>query len=219
MLMKRNTRIMTKVRLPSLTWTLLLLSLASPSLACGEIDLDVFLHKSSKRASNWERNDQRSDRVQSESNESNTPDAEPTEEAPPKQRTPLVEPLAAMSLEGVFKPLEKLPRKDSGVLQSSNSLRDPIFGTTDRKTVHWTAPNLAHRTLYFEEISLERWGHTHGPFVQPVISAGKFLFNAFANPWRSHWDQPCDLHYVVGLPHAGSCAPHIRETHRRRGGR
>ena len=38
-------------------------------------------------------------------------------------------------------------------------------------TLAWKASAVCHKPLYFEEVQLERYGHSAGPFVQPVSPA------------------------------------------------
>ena len=42
-------------------------------------------------------------------------------------------------------------------------------------TFTWTASALCHKPLYFEHVELERYGHSGGPFIQPVMSAAHFF--------------------------------------------
>ncbi len=39
----------------------------------------------------------------------------------------------------------------------------------------WKASNLCHKPLYFEEVNLERYGHTAGPIFQPVFPVLTFF--------------------------------------------
>jgi hypothetical protein len=38
----------------------------------------------------------------------------------------------------------------------------------------WEAPNLAYNPLYFEDVQLERYGHTYPCYIQPFVSVAKF---------------------------------------------
>ncbi|HUG69256.1 MAG TPA: hypothetical protein VMM76_16005, partial [Pirellulaceae bacterium] len=44
-------------------------------------------------------------------------------------------------------------------------------------TMTWKASGVCHKPLYFEEVQLERYGHTAGPVIQPVLSGAHFFLN------------------------------------------
>ncbi len=89
--------------------------------------------------------------------------------------------------------------------------RDPYIGTDDTVGYYWTARNLSHRTLYFQEMPLQRYGYSSGPILQPFLSAADFARDAALFPLRRLQETPCELHYVLGLERAGSPAPRVRE--------
>jgi len=70
----------------------------------------------------------------------------------------------------------------------------------------WTASNLCHNPLYFEQPALERYGHTIGP-LQPVVSGVGFLATIPALPWLMAIDPPNECQYALGYYRPGSCAP------------
>lgn len=70
----------------------------------------------------------------------------------------------------------------------------------------WTASNLCHNPLYFEQPGLERYGHTIGP-LQPVLSGAQFLVTIPALPMLMAIDPPNECEYALGFYRPGSCAP------------
>ena len=71
---------------------------------------------------------------------------------------------------------------------------DRVFGGTN---FMWTASNLYHNPLYFEDPELERYGHDHG-FLQPAASIAKFGVQLVGLPYQMALDPPCSREYVLG---------------------
>jgi len=76
-------------------------------------------------------------------------------------------------------------------------------------TVVWAASNLCHKPLYFEEVNLERYGHTAGPLAQPVISSAHFFLNIAVLPYKMGVHSPHECQYALGYYRPGNCAPWI----------
>jgi hypothetical protein len=76
-------------------------------------------------------------------------------------------------------------------------------------TYTWTAAATCHKPLYFEEVALERYGHTWGPILQPLISAGHFFITVPLLPYKMGLEPPCECIYTLGYYRPGSCAPYI----------
>jgi len=57
-------------------------------------------------------------------------------------------------------------------------------------TFTWTAPALCHKPLYFEEVQLERYGHSAGPIVQPFLSGAHFFGSALMLPYQIGLNPP-----------------------------
>lgn len=74
-------------------------------------------------------------------------------------------------------------------------------------TLTWKASALCHKPLYFEEVQLERYGHTTGPLVQPFLSGAHFFVNIAALPYRAGINPPSECMYALGYYRPGSCAP------------
>ena len=75
--------------------------------------------------------------------------------------------------------------------------------------ITWKASNLMHKPLYFEEVNLERYGHTAGPFLQPVVSSAHFFANIAVLPYKMGVHSPNECQYALGYYRPGNCAPWI----------
>lgn len=76
-------------------------------------------------------------------------------------------------------------------------------------TYTWKASALCHKPLYFEDVSLERYGHSWGPILQPLVSGGKFFATLPILPYEMGIEPPCECVYVLGYYRPGSCAPYM----------
>ena len=76
-------------------------------------------------------------------------------------------------------------------------------------TYTWKASALCHKPLYFEEVALERYGHSVGPYLQPVASAAHFFLIVPALPYFMGVYPPNECIYTLGYYRPGSCAPYI----------
>ena len=74
-------------------------------------------------------------------------------------------------------------------------------------TFTWKASALCHKPLYFEQIQLERYGHTTGPFTQPFFSGGHFILNIAMLPYKMGINPINECQYSLGYYRPGSCAP------------
>jgi hypothetical protein len=73
--------------------------------------------------------------------------------------------------------------------------------------LQWAPTNLYHYPLYFEDPSLERYGHTYHPLVQPFASAGRFATQLVGLPYQMTL-HPVHAHeYTLGYYRPGECAP------------
>ena len=79
------------------------------------------------------------------------------------------------------------------------------------QTVTWKASNLCHKPLFFENIQLERYGHSHGPFTQPIHSAVHFFTSLALVPYNSGITPANECQYALGFYRPGNCAPWLRE--------
>jgi hypothetical protein len=76
----------------------------------------------------------------------------------------------------------------------------------------WTASRLYHKPLYFEQPQLERYGHTWGPFVQPIMSGAHFFGTVPFLPFAMGLEPPGECIYTLGHYRPGNCAPWLLET-------
>jgi hypothetical protein len=74
-------------------------------------------------------------------------------------------------------------------------------------TFQYNASALCHKPLYFEEVQLERYGHTAGPFRQPLISGAHFVINLATLPYHMGINPPTECVYPLGYYRPGNCAP------------
>ena len=79
----------------------------------------------------------------------------------------------------------------------------------NRTAVTWKASNLCHKPLYFEEVNLERYGHTAGPILQPIVSSAHFFANIAVLPYKMGIHPPNECQYALGYYRPGDCAPWI----------
>lgn len=71
----------------------------------------------------------------------------------------------------------------------------------------WTAPGLYHRPLYFEDITLERYGYSQG-CLQPVLSGVRFASDFALLPYQMTLDHPCCPQFALGYDRPGDCVPY-----------
>jgi hypothetical protein len=97
------------------------------------------------------------------------------------------------------------------VLPGECTLGDAQFvpRTWDCITYTWKASALCHKPLYFEEVALERYGHSRGPILDPLVSAAHFFVTVPLLPYEMGVEPPCECEYTLGYYRPGSCAPWI----------
>ena len=71
----------------------------------------------------------------------------------------------------------------------------------------WKASELMHKPLYFEDVALERYGHSAGPVWQPVLSSGHFFANIAVLPYKMGIHPMSECQYALGYYRPGNCAP------------
>ncbi len=71
----------------------------------------------------------------------------------------------------------------------------------------WEASNLWYNPLYFQDVGLERYGHTHNEAIQPFISMGKFGGQVLMLPYQMSLNPACRKKYALGYYRPGECAP------------
>ncbi len=76
-------------------------------------------------------------------------------------------------------------------------------------TMTWKASDLCHKPLYFEQVNLERYGHTAGPVLQPAVSSAHFFLSVIVLPYKMGVHTPVECQYALGYYRPGDCAPWI----------
>jgi hypothetical protein len=76
-------------------------------------------------------------------------------------------------------------------------------------TFTWVASGLCHKPLYFEDVQLERYGHTGCPLLQPVLSGACFFTTVVVLPYEMGLELPREDIYVLGYERPGSCSPYV----------
>ena len=76
-------------------------------------------------------------------------------------------------------------------------------------TYMWKASALCHKPLYFEDVALERYGHSWGPFLQPIMSGAHFFGRLPVLPYCMGLKTPGECVYTLGHYRPGSCAPYL----------
>lgn len=80
-----------------------------------------------------------------------------------------------------------------------------------RTCFNWTATGVCHKPLYFEDVQLERYGHSWNPVLQPFMSAGHFFVSVPLLPYKMGLNLPNECMYSLGYYRPGDCAPYLIE--------
>lgn len=101
----------------------------------------------------------------------------------------------------------------SGDLPRECFFDETVIGPSNRNwmntTYTWKASGLCHKPLYFEEVALERYGHSTGPISQPIVSGAHFFGTLPLLPYKMGLNPPWECKYALGYYRPGSCAPYI----------
>jgi len=73
----------------------------------------------------------------------------------------------------------------------------------------WKASGTCHKPLYFEDVALERYGHSWNPVVEPFVSAGHFFVSVPLLPYNMGLRPPNECVYTLGYYRPGNCAPYM----------
>ena len=103
------------------------------------------------------------------------------------------------------------PNEEFKVCPEVETLTDEEYATRYIPPAHyaWAAPNLHYNPLYFEDVQLERYGHTYWEPVQPFVSVGKFGAQLIGLPYQMAIDPPHKKIYPLGYYRPGECAPKL----------
>ena len=82
-----------------------------------------------------------------------------------------------------------------------------VARTTSPTVLQWAPTNFYHYPLYFEDPSLERYGHTYHPLVQPFASTGRFATQLVGLPYQMALHPVASRQYALGYYRPGEFAP------------
>lgn len=75
----------------------------------------------------------------------------------------------------------------------------------------WTPPEFFHRPLFYEDVPLERYGHSVHPRLQPAVSTVKFYGDVALLPYRWLVESPRQWVSPLGYERPGDDAYPVRE--------
>jgi hypothetical protein len=112
-------------------------------------------------------------------------------------------------------PFAELPDDESCFVTAWWSIPSECALTSDQlaqrswipTTLTWKASAICHKPLYFEDVQLERYGHSAGPLAQPLLSGAHFFAHLVALPYQMGISPPFECEYPLGYYRPGSCAP------------
>jgi hypothetical protein len=76
-------------------------------------------------------------------------------------------------------------------------------------TYLWKAAGLCHKPLYFEQVQAERYGHSAGPVLDPLVAGAHFFGTFPILPYKMGLMTPNECVYTLGYYRPGSCAPYM----------
>lgn len=79
-----------------------------------------------------------------------------------------------------------------------------------RTILQWEPTNLWYYPLYFEDPALERYGHTRRPWLQPIVSSGRFFGQVATLPYQMTLHPPKSKEFALGYYQPGEWAPKKR---------
>ena len=74
-------------------------------------------------------------------------------------------------------------------------------------TFMWQASGLCHKPAYFEDVHLERYGHSWGPYVQPLMSGAHFFLNVPILPYKMGTLSAQRVHLHTRILSSGQLCP------------
>jgi hypothetical protein len=76
-------------------------------------------------------------------------------------------------------------------------------------TYNWKASGLCHKPLYFEQVGVERYGHSMTPLLQDVMCGVHFFATLPCLPYLIGMCPPHECQYSLGYYRPGNCAPYL----------
>ena len=88
----------------------------------------------------------------------------------------------------------------------------PYYGRHFSQSCYqWKASAVSTKAAYFEDVQLERYGHTACPVLQPIVSGAKFFATIPILPYKMGVIPPNECVYTLGHYRAGNCSPYMVE--------
>jgi hypothetical protein len=112
-----------------------------------------------------------------------------------------------------LKPINQISHRiaaEPGLFPQECALSDYPFQARNFRpiTFTWKAAALCSKPLYFQQPKLERYGHTFGPVLTPIISIGHFFVMVPCLPYNMGMEPPWECVYPLGWYRPGDCAPY-----------
>ena len=82
-----------------------------------------------------------------------------------------------------------------------------------QKVFAWAAPDIRYQPLYFEDVALERYGTTAGPYHQSLISSFHFFKDFVFLPHKMRHDCPGSCDHPLGFCRPGNSTPYSIQRH------
>jgi len=82
-----------------------------------------------------------------------------------------------------------------------------------QKVFAWVAPDIRYQPLYFEDVALERYGQTAGPYHQSLISSFQFFKDFVFLPHQMRHDAPGSCDHPLGFCRPGNTTPYSIQRH------
>lgn len=76
-----------------------------------------------------------------------------------------------------------------------------------RTVLQWEPSNLWYHPVYFEDIGLERYGHSVHPWFQPFVSSGRFFGQVATLPYQMALRPASSREFALGYYQPGEWAP------------
>jgi hypothetical protein len=106
-------------------------------------------------------------------------------------------------------PEAQLPPDPSAKLFSGTPAVPPRKTAWTWREFRWSATELWHWPLYFEDAQLERYGQMRHPAVQPMLSGVHFFGTLPILPYKMGLERPCDCVSNLGYYRPGNCTPPV----------
>jgi len=88
---------------------------------------------------------------------------------------------------------------------------DALARSFPANTYQWEASNLWHYPRYFEDVDLERYGHSRPWYIQPFFSTARMSGQLLMGPYQMALLPPWKKEYVLGYYRPGRAVPYRYE--------